>query len=163
MRYNRHVPFDCKENSAIELGDILVMCSAVFWAIHILCIDKFALDIYALRFSVTQFAVVALMSAIFMFVLEDASLNAVRSALLPLAYGGFGSVGIAYTLQTIGQKYTDPVPASLVLSMESVFATIAGAVILNERLDAKGYIGCVLIFAGIILAQIPGKYFKIKK
>ena len=152
-----------KESIGVEFGDLLVMCSAFFWALHILSIDKFAADVYALRFSIVQFTTVALTSGIFMFIFEDVSLSAVRSAWLPIAYDGFGSVGIAYTLQIIGQKYTEPVPASLVLSLESVFAAIAGAIILNERMDVKGYIGCILIFAGIILAQLPSKYFEIKK
>lgn len=152
-----------KESSAVELGDILVIVSAAFWAVHILFVDKFATDIYVIRFSVIQFFVVAASAGLFMFFFEDVSFSAVTSAWLPLAYGGFGSVGIAFTLQIFGQKYTDPVPASLVLSLESVFAALAGAILLSERLDAKGYIGCALIFVGIVFAQLPENIFKFRK
>lgn len=149
------------EGSTVELGDVLVMLSAFLWATHILTIDKFATDIYSLRFSLIQFATVAVLSTVCMALFEEVTLEAVKSAWLPLAYGGFGSVGIAYTLQAIGQRYADPTPASLALSMESVFAALAGAVILGERLPLKGYIGCGLIFVAIILAQLPEKYFKV--
>ncbi len=149
-----------KENSAVETGDILVMLSAVFFAVHILTIDKFASDIYAVRFSVIQFSVVAVLSTVCLFAFEDISVENIKSAWLPLIYGGFGSVGIAYTLQTVGQKYAEPISATLVLSLESVFAAIGGALIMGERLEVKGYIGCALIFVGIISAQLPSKYFK---
>lgn len=151
-----------KGNSAIELGDVLVMCSAVFWAVHILVVDKFAADIHAVTFSAIQFITVSIISSVFMFTFDTVTLDAVRSAWLPILYGGLGSVAIGYTLQTIGQKYAKPVPASLALSMESVFAAIAGAVILKENLGFKGYIGCAMIFAAIILAQLPEKWFKFK-
>ena len=150
-------------SGGFELGDLLVMLSAFMWAVHIIVIDRFACDIYSLRFSLVQYATVAVISTVCMFVFEEVTFEAVKAAWLPLAYGGFGSVGIAYTLQAIGQRYADPTPASLALSMESVFAALAGALILDERLPIKGYIGCVLIFAAIILAQLPEKYFKITR
>ena len=152
-----------KESSAMEIGDALIILSAAFWAVHILCIDKFAKEVYPIRFSVIQFTVVAVVSALFMLMFEEVSFDAAMSAWLPLAYGGFGSVGIAFTLQIFGQKYADPVPASLILSLESVFAALAGAILLSERLDVKGYIGCALIFAGIIFAQLPEDLFKLRK
>ncbi len=151
-----------KGNSAIELGDVLVMCSAVFWAVHILVVDKFAADIHAVTFSAIQFITVSIASSVFMFTFDTVTIEAVRSAWLPILYGGLGSVAIGYTLQTIGQKYAKPVPASLALSMESVFAAVAGAVILKENLGFKGYVGCAMIFAAIILAQLPEKWFKFK-
>ena len=150
-------------SSAFNFGDLLVMLSAFLWAVHILAIDKFASNIYPLRFSLIQFATVAVISLVCMFIFEEVTVEAVKSAWLPLAYGGFGSVGIAYTLQAIGQRYADPTPASLALSMESVFAALAGAVILGERLPTKGYIGCALIFTAIILEQLPAKYFEFRR
>ena len=153
-----------KGGSAVELGDILVMCSAVFWAVHILVVDKFAADIHAVTFSAVQFITVSLISSVFMFTVDNKlTFEAVSSAWLPILYGGLGSVAIGYTLQTVGQKYAKPVPASLALSMESVFAALAGAIILKENLGLKGYIGCAMIFAAIILAQLPEKWFKLKK
>lgn len=152
-----------KGNSAFELGDVLVLCSAVFWAVHILVVDKFASDIHAVTFSAMQFITVSLISSVFMFTVETVSVDAVRAAWLPILYGGLVSVAVGYTLQTIGQKYAKPVPASLALSMESVFAALAGAVILKENLGLKGYVGCAMIFAAIVLAQLPEKWFKIKR
>lgn len=152
-----------KENSAVEIGDVLVMFSAVFWAIHILTVDRFASEIYSVTFSAVQFATVSAVSAILMILFDNVTLEAIRFAWLPILYGGLGSVAIGYTLQTIGQKYASPVPASLALSMESVFAALAGAMLLKENLGSRGYIGCALIFIAIILAQLPEKLFKTKK
>ena len=92
-----------------------------------------------------------------MAVSETPSLAAVKSAWLPIAYAGILSCGVAYTLQIIAQKDTDPTVASLLLSLESVFAVLAGWVILGQHLSPKEGIGCLLVFAGIILAQLPGK------
>ncbi len=150
-----------KENSAVELGDILVMCSAVFWAVHILVVDKFAADIHAVTFSAVQFITVSLISSVFMFTIDNkVTIEAISSAWIPILYGGLVSVAVGYTLQTIGQKYAKPVPASLALSMESVFAAIAGAVILKENLGIRGYVGCAMIFSAIILAQLPEQWFR---
>ena len=151
-----------KESSAIEFGDVLIMLSALFWAIHILVVDKFVAEIHAVTFSVTQFLVVSLISTMCMLIFDTVSLSAVKDALIPLLYGGLGSVAIGYTLQIVGQKYASPVPASLALSMESVFAALAGVVLLGENLGFRGYIGCLMIFIAIILAQLPEKWFKLK-
>lgn len=149
-------------SSGIEKGDLLVMLSAFLWAAHILCIDKFASEVYALRFAVSQFMTVAVLGGIFALIFESLTLEAVKLAWLPIVYGGLGSVGIAFTLQIIGQKSTEPVAASLILSLESVFAAVGGALLLNERLDIKGYVGCALIFIGIILAQLNINHKKSK-
>ncbi len=146
-----------QETSSIELGDVLLFASAFFWSAHILIIDKVSTDIYPIRFSIMQFMTTAVISGIGMFIFDDVSVPALLDSWLVILYGGLGSVAIGYTLQVIGQKYTDPVPASLAMSMESVFSALSGAVILHERLPLKGYIGCAMIFAGIILAQIPTK------
>ena len=144
-----------KGDFSIRPGDALVMCSALFWALHILTIDHFARDVYAMRFSAVQYLTTGLLSGIFMLIFDHPTAEAVRLTWLPLLVGGPISVGIGYTLQTVGQKFTDPVPASLALSMESVFAALAGALVLGERIGVRGYIGCVFIFVGILSAQIP--------
>ena len=148
-----------KESSALELGDIRVLLSAVLWAMHILVVDKFVDKIHAVTFSVTQFITVAIMSTACMLMFDSISLSAVKAAWVPLLYGGLCSVAIGYTLQIVGQKFASPVPASLALSMESVFAALAGAILLGENLGLRGYIGCVLIFLAIVLAQLPEKWF----
>ena len=81
-------------------------------------------------------------------------MKAVEAALVPLLYGGLASVGIAYTLQIISQKNSDPSTAAIIFSLESVFSAIGGAIILGEKMSVRGYIGCALIFSGIILSQI---------
>ena len=86
--------------------------------------------------------------------LESSTLEAVKTALVPLLYGGLASVGVAYTLQIIAQKYSDPTFAAIVFSLESVFSAIGGALILSEKMSNRGYIGCVLIFGGIIISQL---------
>ena len=150
-------------SSAVELGDLLVMISAFFWAVHILTLDKIAADINAITFSATQFITVSLVSAVFMLSFDTVTFSDVKSAAGAILYGGLGSVAIGYTLQTVGQKYASPVPASLALSMESVFAALAGAVFMHENLGLKGYLGCGIILVAIILAQLPEEYFKFKK
>ena len=151
-----------KGNSGVELGDALVMLSAVLWAVHILVVDRVAFDIYSITFSVVQFTVVSALSTACMLVFDTVTLEAVKSAWLPLLYGGLGSVAIGYTLQIIGQKYASPVTASLILSLEAVFASLAGAIFLKENLGTRGYIGSFMIFIAIITAQLPEKLFRAK-
>ena len=90
-------------------------------------------------------------------------MTAIENALGPLLYGGLCSVGIAYTLQTIGQKNADPAFAAIIFSTESVFSAIGGALILNEKMLPRGYLGCLLIFTGVILSQITFGKKKNKK
>ena len=85
---------------------------------------------------------------------ESFDMQAIKTALVPLLYGGLASVGIAYTLQIIAQKFTDPTLAAIVFSLESMFSAIGGALILNEKMSTRGYIGCVLIFCGIVISQL---------
>ncbi len=149
--------------SNIELGDVLVFLSAILWAVHILVVDKFVTEIHAVSFSVTQFITVSLISTVCMLIFDTVTLTAVNNAWVPLLYGGLGSVAIGYTLQIVGQKFASPVPASLALSMESVFAALAGAIFLHENLGLRGYIGCLMIFVAIVLAQLPEEWFKFKR
>lgn len=147
-------------------GDIVLIIGAVFWAIHILVIDKFVNDISPLKFSMTQFFVCGLFSIVSALLFEDIQLASIKSAGIPILYGGIMSVGIAYTCQILGQRKADPTFASIVFSTESVFSAIGGAIILNEIMTGRGYAGCVLIFIGIILSQIDmeivKKFLKIK-
>ena len=112
-----------------------------------------------LRFSATQFAVCAVLSLVCALIFDRSafSFDYVRQALVPLLYGGIGSVGIAYTCQLLGQKDADPTMAAIILSTEAVFSAIGGALILHEKMSLYGYIGCALMFAGIVLSQIPMK------
>ena len=92
-----------------------------------------------------------------MFILENPQLKDILNACSPILYAGIMSSGVAYTLQIIGQKYTSPVLATMIMSLESVFAALSGLIILNQVLSLKEFIGCCLVFCAIILAQLPDK------
>ncbi|MDR2655437.1 MAG: DMT family transporter [Oscillospiraceae bacterium] len=140
--------------AAPETGDIVLFAGALLWAVHILVIDKFVGGIYPLRFSALQFSVCAAISMACAFAFETVSLRGILAGYAPILYGGVLSAGIAYTLQIVGQKDVEPAKAAIVFSMESLFAAIGGALILGERMTARGYIGCGFIFAGIIVSQL---------
>lgn len=145
---------------SIRFEDAVVIGCAFLFAVHIIVIDRFGDAMYSLRFAMLQFAVCALLSGIFAAAgtatgaLEATTFEDVRAALLPILYGGFMSVGVAYTCQILGQKNAEPTFASIILSTESMFSAIGGALILHERMTLRGYCGCALIFAGIILTQV---------
>ena len=144
------------------IGDVVLIIGAFFWAGHILVVDKYVNGISPLKFSLVQFFVCGLLSIIFALILEDISFVAVKSAGIPILYGGLMSVGVAYTCQILGQRDADPTFASIVFSTESVFSAIGGAIMLNEIMSGRGYLGCVLIFIGIVLSQLNLDLFKKK-
>ncbi len=141
------------ESFTIEFGDLLEVVGAFFWAMHILLIDKFVKNVDAVKLSSIQFAVCSILSLITAFIFEDVSLRALSQATVPIFYGGIMSVGVAYTLQAIGQKHAKPGPAAIALSMESVFAVIGGILILSEKLPMRGYFGCILMLTGMLISQ----------
>ena len=136
------------------IGDIVLIIGAFFWAGHILVVDKYVNDISPLKFSLVQFLVCGILSMTCAFMFEDVEFSAIKSAGIPILYGGIMSVGVAYTCQILGQKDSDPTFASIVFSTESVFSAIGGALLLNEIMSGRGYLGCVLIFIGIVLSQL---------
>lgn len=138
----------------VETGDLYLLIGAFFWAGHIIVIDKYIDGVSPLRFASLQFAVCALLNLIFAVFFDTFDGAAIVTATVPLLYGGLASVGIAYTLQIFGQKYSDPNTAAIIFSLESVFSAIGGALILHEQMTVRGYAGCALIFSGIILSQI---------
>ncbi len=141
----------------VGIGDLVLLIGTVFWTIHILVIDRYVDEISPLRFAQIQFAVCAVLSLICALIFEDISFAAIRSALVPILYGGFMSVGVAYTCQILGQKDADPTFSAIVLSTESVFAAIGGVLLQNETMTTSAYFGCVLIFIGIVLSQLKLK------
>ena len=143
-------------------GDIVLIIGAFFWAAHILVVDKYVNDISPLKFSMMQFFVCGLLSGICALCTETIEISAIKSAGIPILYGGLMSVGVAYTCQILGQKDADPTFASIVFSTESVFSAIGGAIILNEIMSGRGYIGCALIFIGIVLSQLNIDSFRKK-
>ncbi|MCQ2446617.1 MAG: DMT family transporter [Clostridia bacterium] len=142
------------DEAGFSWGDVVLLIGAVFWALHILVIDAAGEKVYSLRFSVFQFFVCAILNLICMPLFESITVADVRASIIPLLYGGIMSSGVAYTLQILGQKNADPAICSLVLSTETVFSAIGGALILHETMSARAYVGCVLIFCAILLCQL---------
>ncbi len=144
-------------NWILSIGDIILFFNAVFWAFHIIVIDRFVSRIYSLRFAFTQFVFCGALSFVLALFMETLTLDMIKLAVIPILYCGLMSVGVAYTCQIIGQKHADPTYASIILSTESLFGSIGGVILLNETMTKQGYFGCALIFAGVIVSQIVFK------
>ena len=145
------------EQFSIGYGDILVFVCAILFSVHILIVDYFSPKVDGVKMSCIQFLVCGLLSGIAMLFAEQPQLSAVLLAWKPIAYAGIMSCGVAYTLQIIGQKNMNPTVASLILSLESCISVLAGWIILRQQLSTKEILGCVIMFAAIILAQLPEK------
>ena len=141
--------------TSINLGDILALLCAIFYAIQIMLIDKFLEDgTSGVQLSFMQFFVAAIISIIAMFIFEQPNLADIKTAAPSLLYSGIMSCGIAYTLQIVGQKHASPVVASLLMCLESVFAVITAALILHENMLPRELAGCLVMFGAIILSQV---------
>ncbi len=140
--------------SNINKGDILALICAFFYAIHILCVEKFSREVDGVLLSCLQFFVGGTISIILMFIFETPVIRNILNAGQPLLYSGIMSCGIAYTLQIVGQKYTEATIASLLMCSESLFAVASSAIILNEYLTRREIIGCAIMLVAIILSQI---------
>ena len=150
----------CVTDNSIQPSDFYVLACAVVYAIHILVIDKFSPNLDGVKLSCGQFLVAGIISAVPMLLFEDVSFELIKGAALSIAYSGIMSSGVAYTLQILGQQRTEPTLASMLMSLESVFAMITGMIILHEIPTGKETIGCVLMFGAIIVAQLPDKKSK---
>ena len=139
----------------LTTGDIYLLLSAFFFTIQITAVGHFAPKVNGIALSMMQFLVTATLSAVGMFFTQIPTWENIMCAAFPLFYAGAISCGIAYTLQIIGQKHLSATVASLIMSLESVFATLAGWLILKEVLSTKELIGCGLVFAAVILTQLP--------
>lgn len=143
--------------SGIGIGDLLVLVCAFGFSTHIIIIDYFSPRVDGVRMACMQFLVCGIISLVGMFLFENPSLEAIWNCRLEIGYSGVMSCGVAYTLQIIAQKDVNPTVASLLMSLESVFGAIAGYFILGETFSKRQFAGCVIIFAAVILAQIPEK------
>lgn len=143
------------EKLTLSKGDALVLVCAVFYALHILSCDHFVSFTDPLRLSMYQFATCAVLSGIASFLFEKPSLAMIAAAAVPIIYTGFISGGAGYTLQMIGQQFTDPTVASLILSLEAVFGVLGGWLVLHEVMSSREVIGCIVVFTAIVLAQVP--------
>jgi drug/metabolite transporter (DMT)-like permease len=126
----------------------------VFYGVHILLVEKLVPDVDGVKLSCVQFAVSGTISCVLMFLFETPQLPAIWSAVLPILYSGVLSCGVGYTFQIVGQKYTEATIATLIMCLESVFGVLAGALLLNEILTGREILGCVIMFAAIVLSQL---------
>lgn len=144
-----------KGDFSIGGGDILLLLCAVFFAFHILTIDHFTVSVDPVLLSCLQFGTAATLSWIFSFIFESPTIAQLMSRILPILYVGLLSSAGAYTLQMVAQKYAEPVTLTLLLSLESVFSVLSGALLLGERLSPRELLGCVVMFIAVLLAEIP--------
>ena len=147
----------CLGVSEINKGDLLIMGCALAYAVQITCVDRVAGDLDGLRLNCVQAFVVMVMSVPCMFLTEQVVAANVIACWLPLCYAGVLSMGVAYTLQIVGQKSLEPTTASLIMSLESVIAALCGWLILNETMTGTELAGCGLVFAAVVISQLPEK------
>lgn len=141
---------------SLEIYDIYLLLCSLFFTIQILCVDKFAPTCNAVVVSMFQFLVSSILSFILCLISKETiSVTSILSCAIPIVYAGAFSCGIAYTLQIVGQKYSDPSIASLIMSLESVNAAIFGFLIQGVALSTRELFGCALIFAGVVISQLP--------
>lgn len=138
----------------VRRGDWLTLISALLWAGHILTVDRIAGRGDPLRIALIQFAVCAALSGVAALLFERCTLAQAKAASGAVAYAGVLSVGVAYTMQVVCQKHCPPGPAAVIMSMESVFAALAGYLILGQTLSARAVVGCALILCGVLIVQL---------
>ncbi len=151
--------FLCLFGSTINFcfGDFLTLLCAVVFTFHILAIDRFAPKTDGVKLACTQFLVCGTLNCIVMFLFETPDWALIRMCSTAILYSGIMSCGVAYTLQIVGQKYTDPTSASMLMSLESVFAALSGWILLDEGMGGWQIFGCFLMFFAIVLVQLPDK------
>lgn len=145
------------EGLSMTTGDLLLLGCAVVFTMHILVIDYFSPKTDGVALSCIQFLLCGVLGMTGMFLTESVSLSHVLSAWLPLVFSGVFSGGVAYTLQIVAQKDTEPAVASLLMSLESVFAVFGEWLVLGQFLSGREFAGCGLMFIGILLTQLPEK------
>lgn len=141
----------------IQLGDGLVMVCAVCYSFQILLIDHYAEKVDPIKLSFLQYALCSLLSGVFMLIFESVVISDIIDCAIPIIYTAIFEVSIAFTLQIVGQKYTPPAIAAIIMSMEAVFSAVAGALVLGEVMSMREISGCILMMIAFIVIQIPGK------
>lgn len=144
---------------SLEIGDALVLACALSFAVHILVIDRFTMFVDGVRMSCVQFFVGGMLGFVLMMIFDRPTLAALEAAAPAFLFAGICSNGIAYTLQIVGQRGVNPTLASLILSLESVVSVIAGWLILSQAMSGRELLGCALMLAAVILAQLPRSLF----
>lgn len=147
----------CMGVTEVNKGDFYLMGCALAFAVQINCIDRMAGALDGLRLNCVQSLVVLVLSVPFMALTETVDIRNILNCWMPLCFAGILSMGVAYTLQIVGQKALDPTPAALIMSLESVFAALGGWWLLHETMTGWELLGCGLVFAAVLLSQIPTK------
>jgi len=147
----------CLGVTEINIGDLFIMGCALAFAVQITCIDRLASDLDGFRLNCIQALTVAVISVPFVFLTETVDMQNLIACAGPLLFAGVLSMGVAYSLQIVGQKSLEPTTASLIMSLESVFAVIGGWWLLNERMAPHEMVGCGLVFAAVVISQLPEK------
>ena len=147
----------CVGVTQVNIGDLYLLGCALGYAVQITLLDRMAGDLDGLRLNCVQSFVCGICSGLVMFATEEPVIGSILACWVPLVYAGIFSLGIAFSLQIIGQKHLEPTPASMIMSLESVFAVLFGWLLLNERMTKYEIIGCVLVFSAVLLSQIPVK------
>jgi len=147
----------CMNTSGINTGDLLLMGCAFAFAVQIRCIDRFAGSVDGIRLNCVQSLVVTVLSVPFALLTETIDFTQIAACWTSLMFAGVLSMGVAYSLQIIGQKHLEPTPAALIMSLESVFAVLGGWLILHETMTSWEMLGCCLVFCAVILSQLPVK------
>ena len=153
----------CAGVTEINKGDLMMLGCALFFTVQITLVDELAGGFDGLRINCIQTLVTAVLSAVAMFLTETPLWSNIISCWFPLCYAGILSMGVAYSLQIIGQKHLDPTPASLIMGLESAFALLFGWLLLHEKLSAPELVGCGLVFVAVMLSQLPEGFLKKKK
>lgn len=147
----------CTSVSGINKGDVLLLLCAVAFSVQILLIDRHCAGLDGLKLNCIQALVVAVLSVPWALLTETVDASLIASCWLPLGYAGVLSMGVAYTLQIVGQKRVAPSAAALLMSLESVFAALFGWLLLHETMTRAEELGCVLVFAAVVISQLPEK------
>lgn len=145
----------CLGVTQVNKGDLLLMGCALAFAVQINCIDHFAANVDGFRMNCVQALTVALISCPFVFLTETVDLKNLVACWGPLCFAGMLSMGLAYSLQIVGQKSLEPTTASLIMSLESVFAVLGGWWLLGERMEPHEILGCALVFSAVLISQLP--------
>lgn len=145
------------ESFSLSRGDILVLLCAILFSVHILIIDHFSSRVDGVELSCIQFLTAGIIGSCLALVFEKPDMRDFVRGIVPLAYAGILSSGVAYTLQVLGQKNTDPTIASLILSLESTVSVLAGWAILGQKMTGRELLGCAVVFCAVILVQLPGR------
>ena len=149
----------CMTDASFRLtfGDTLVLLCAVAFAVHILTVDHFSPKMDGIKLSCIQFLTVGIVSMVCMFIFEHPDIHAILDCAVPLLYAGVLSCGLGYSFQVVAQKHAEPTVASLLMSLESVFAVVFGALLLHETMSMRELSGCLIIFIAVIISQLPEK------